>query len=98
MLFTLEFTEIASQKLSLLASNPAYQKEYKASLKALAYLEQNPRHPALRTHKYEVLSRKYGCPVFEAYAQNNTPGAYRIFWHYGPQKDTIRILDIVEHP
>lgn len=98
MLFSLELTETASKKLSFLAGNPVHQKAYKATLKALAYLEQNPKHPGLHTHKYESLSRKYGCPIFEAYAQNNTPGAYRIFWHYGPEKDSIRVLDIVEHP
>jgi len=35
--------------------------------------------------------------VFETYAQNNTPGAYRIFWVYAKQKE-IYILDITPHP
>jgi hypothetical protein len=37
--------------------------------------------------------------MFEAYAQNNTPGAYRIFWHYGPDeasgKKRIPIITII---
>jgi hypothetical protein len=38
--------------------------------------------------------------VFEAYAQNRTPGAYRIFWCYGPDKDKgdITITAITPHP
>lgn len=41
---------------------------------------------------------KYTEDVFESYAQNNTPGAYRIFWHYGPKKKMITILAITPHP
>ena len=37
-------------------------------------------------------------PVFEAYAENQTPGAYRIFWCYGPDKKQITIIAITPHP
>jgi hypothetical protein len=37
--------------------------------------------------------------VFEAYAQNTTPGAYRVFFIHGPdrieRKKRIRVLTIV---
>jgi hypothetical protein len=73
--------------------------------KALGYLELNPRHPGLNTHEFTSLSGVNGEKVFEAYAQNNTPGAYRIFWHYGPdeiegKKPTavITIVAITPHP
>ncbi|MCC2667186.1 MAG: hypothetical protein K0R24_1679 [Gammaproteobacteria bacterium] len=36
--------------------------------------------------------------IFEAYAENNTPAAYRIFWHYGPEKKDITIIAITSHP
>ena len=36
--------------------------------------------------------------IFEAYAENNTPAAYRIFWYYGPNKKEITILAITPHP
>jgi hypothetical protein len=36
--------------------------------------------------------------VFEAYAQNNTPGAYRIFWCYGPAKSELTIITITAQP
>lgn len=40
----------------------------------------------------------FGGDVFESYAQNKTPGAYRIFWTYGPSKAEITILAITPHP
>lgn len=60
----------------------------------------NPRHPGLKTHKYDSLVNPYDPkqPVFEAYAQNQTPGAYRVFWCYGPKRDHITILAITPHP
>jgi hypothetical protein len=60
----------------------------------------NPRHPGLNTDKYDSLTHPYdeSQPVFEAYAQNQTSGAYRVFWCYGPKKDLITILAITPHP
>jgi hypothetical protein len=39
-----------------------------------------------------------GEEVFEAYAENNTSCAYRIFWHYGPSKNEMTIVAITPHP
>ena len=75
--------------------NPGLEKQVK---KALGLLQTNLRHPSLRTHKYESVKGPHGQDVFEAYAQNKTPGAYRIFWCYGPEKDQITILAITAHP
>jgi hypothetical protein len=60
----------------------------------------NPRHPGLKTHKYDSLENPYdaAAPVFEAYAQNRTSGAYRVFWCYGPNKGEITIIAITPHP
>lgn len=60
----------------------------------------NPRHPGLNSHKYDSLEHPYDPKqsVFEAYAQNQTPGAYRVFWCYGPKKNEITILAITPHP
>lgn len=60
----------------------------------------NPRHPGLNTHKYDSLEHphKQGDSVFEAYAQNATPGAYRVFWCYGPNKGDITLIAITPHP
>jgi hypothetical protein len=61
-------------------------------------IEANPRHPSLNTHKFNAMFGPGGEDVFEAYAENNTPGSYRIFWHYGPGKDVITIIAITPHP
>jgi hypothetical protein len=36
--------------------------------------------------------------VFESYVQNRTPGAYRVFWCYGPEQGQITIVAITPHP
>ncbi len=98
MPFSLRFTSEAKANLETLQHNPALQKQWKAVRKALGFLEMNPRHPGLNTHSYSSLAGINGEKVFEAYAENHTPGAYRIFWHYGVGKDTITIIAIVPHP
>jgi hypothetical protein len=97
-MFKLLFTIQASTDLDDLANYPALSKRYKAVRKALGYLETNPRHPGLNTHKYSSLEGPLGEEVFEAYAENKTPGAYRIFWYYGPDKKQITIIAITPHP
>jgi hypothetical protein len=73
---------------------------FKQVYKAIRLLAANPRHPGLHTHEYLSLDHPYekGQKVFGAYAQNNTPGAYRIFWCYGPGKRDLTILAITPHP
>jgi hypothetical protein len=73
---------------------------FKQVSNALARLEQDPRHPGLHTHEYDAIPNPYDKKqkVFEAHAQNKTPGAYRIFWCYGPEKQQITILAITQHP
>lgn len=97
-MFDLLFTDQANADLDGLENDPALAKRLKAVRKALGYLQTNPRHPGLNTHKYTSLSGPIGEEVFEAYAENNTPAAYRIFWYYGPDKQQITILAITPHP
>ena len=96
--FTLLFTDQARIDLNSLEKNKSLLKRLKAVKKTLGYLETNPRHPSLNTHKYTCLNGPRGEEVFEAYAENKTPAAYRIFWYYGPQKKEITILAITPHP
>lgn len=70
----------------------------KAVKKTLDYMKVNLKHPSLHTHKFDELQGPNGETIFESYAQNNTPGAYRIFWFYGPEKKEITILAITPHP
>ena len=95
---SLRFTDQADLDLSALENSPDLAKRFKSVRKALGFLQANPRHPGLNTHKYTSLAGPKGEDVFEAYAENNTPGAYRIFWMYGPGKDVITILAITPHP
>lgn len=97
-MFNLLFTDEAHKDLTILETNQSLLKRLKAVRKALGYLETNPRHPGLNTHKYSSLTGPKGEEVFEAYAENKTPAAYRIFWHYGPKKNEITIIAITPHP
>lgn len=98
MPFELLFTRQASSDMDELEASRTYAKRLKAVQKTLGYLQINPRHPGLNTHKYASLSGPKGEDVFEAYAENNTPGAYRIFWYYGSAKKAITIIAITPHP
>ena len=94
----LRFTPGAEADLKALARNAGLRKRLKPVQKALGQLELSVRHPSLQTHKYQSLKAPHGEDVFEAYAENNTPAAYRIFWHYGPKKGGITIVAISDHP
>jgi hypothetical protein len=74
------------------------QKFFKKLVKALSYLAENPKHNSLASHEIDDLSRKHGIKIFQSYLENNTPGAGRIFWAYGPDKSDITILAIEPHP
>ena len=98
MPFILQFSAEADSQMDDLGRDRAKAKRLKAVNKALALLEFNPRHPGLNTHKFTSMRAPNGEDVFEAYAENNTPGAYRIFWCYGPGKEVITVLAITPHP
>jgi len=74
------------------------EKRYKAVAKALRLLSENPRHPGLQTQPYFSFSGPNKEKVFEAYAEQNTPAAYRIFFYYGPSRGEITIFAITSHP
>lgn len=95
--YSLVFTEDAHQDLLELRNDPSQKGVAKAVIKSLQFMRVNLRHPSLRTHKYDAISGPNGEDVFESYAQNNTPDAYRIFWYYSPLKREI-ILAIIPHP
>ncbi|MBI4406103.1 MAG: hypothetical protein HY537_18230 [Deltaproteobacteria bacterium] len=98
MVFSLKFTDEADSQLKTIEKDKGLEKRLKAVRKALGYLEINPRHQALATHKYSSLQGENGEELFEAYAENQTAAAYRIFWHYGPGKKEITIVAITPHP
>lgn len=92
------FSSTACEDLQTLQQDLSKKKILKAVLKTLGYMETNLRHPSLNAHVFHSLKGPQGQKIFEVYAQQNTPGAYRIFWYYGPDKDVISIISIVPHP
>ncbi|HYX21566.1 MAG TPA: hypothetical protein VFA98_12045 [Thermoanaerobaculia bacterium] len=98
MVFSLHLTDEARANLAELERDSGLGKRLKAVRKTLARLESNPRHPGLRSHKFESLAGPRGEEVFVVYAEQNTPAAYRVFWCYGPDKGQITVLGITSHP
>ena len=92
------FTPQADRDLREIEKNPTKRGILKAVRKTLGLLEINLRHPSLQTHEFTSLKGPNGEKVFEAYAQQKTPGAYRIFWYYGPERNQRTIVAITPHP
>jgi hypothetical protein len=106
MRYKLRFTNTANEQLVNMENNQALRSALKQVRKTLGYLETKIRSKSLQTHEFESLTRRYGKKIFEAYVQQNTPSAYRIFWHYEPDEidnkgiriAIITILAIIPHP
>ena len=81
MKFNIYLTHSARKVLTQLKKDPGKNKDYKAVKKAIVLLSENPKHPGLQTHIYYSIKGPSGEKVFEAYAQQNTPAAYRIFFY-----------------
>lgn len=97
-MFEIFLTDQAREQLNKLKTDKGLSKRYKAVKKAIQFLSQNPRHPGLQTHEFTSLRGPEGEKVFEAYAEQATPAAYRIFWYYGPDENQITIVAITSHP
>jgi len=97
-MFELIFTPQADSDLREIENDPSKKDILKAVRKTLGFMETNLRHPSLNTHEFTSLKGPKGEKVFEAYAQQNTPAAYRIFWYYGPDRKQITIVAITPHP
>jgi len=101
----IKFTPTADEQYTALEDTPSKTAIFMQVRKAIGYLEIDPHHPSLNTHEFTSLTGAHGEKVFEAYAQNNIPSAYRIFWHYGPDETkgekrtpVITIVAITLHP
>ena len=102
----LRFKPPADERLTYLEVSPTHKGILKQVRKILGYLETNLEASSLQIHPHHSLSSRYRIPIFESYAQHDTPGAYRIFWHYGPDEKNgkgkhapvITIVDITPRP
>jgi hypothetical protein len=97
-MFELIFTPQADSDLREIENDPSKKNILKAVRKTLGFMETNLRHPSLNTHEFTSLKEPNGEKVFEAYVQQKTPAAYRIFWYYGPDRKQIAIVTITPHP
>jgi hypothetical protein len=94
----LNFAEEAAEQLLELERDKSKMRIFRAVAKTIDLMQEDLRHPSLNVHEHISLSREKGFKVFESYTQNRTPGAYRVFWRYGPEKNETTIVAIVPHP
>jgi hypothetical protein len=94
----LVFTPQADSDLWEIENDPPKRTILNAVRKTLGLMETNLRHPSLNTHEFTSLKGPNREKVFEAYAQQRTPAAYRIFWYYGPGRKQITLIAITPHP
>jgi plasmid stabilization system protein ParE len=97
-MFKLIFTPQADSDLREIETDPRKKNILKALRRTLGFMETNLRHPSLNTHEFTSLKGPHREKVFEAYVQQKTPAAYRIFWYYSPDKKQITIVAITPHP
>lgn len=97
-MFQIRLTQEAQGRYEYLRNDRGLLKRHKAVQKALQFLKHNPRHPGLQTHKFTSMKGPNGGDVFESYAEQDTPAAYRVFWYYGPAKKQITVISITPHP
>lgn len=64
-----------------------------AAKKTIRLLAENPRHPALKTHKVKGAVGDFAGDVFEAYVSKK----YRMTWEYGPDQGMIALRNIDNH-
>ncbi len=97
-MFDLYWADAANETYTSLKADTSRKKQYKAVKKALKLLANDPRYPSLQSHEFTSLKGPKGEKVWESYAEQNTPRAYRILWYYGPLKGGITIFVITPHP
>lgn len=85
---------MAKGELKYLAQHD--QRKHDRVKRALGFLEHDPKHKSLQVHPFQSKKGPKGEKVWTAYAEQKTPAAYRIFFHYLPNY-TIFIVAITPH-
>jgi len=96
--FALAYTDEALRVLDDLTKPPTPPSSRKSRRHCGCSRDVGPSHPGLNSHKYQSLTGPNGEDVWESYIENRTPGAWRIWWLYGPTPDTLTILSLGPHP
>lgn len=88
MAYELHFSRMAADTLNrLMTGGPATAAKLRKVRKALALLECDPQYPGLRSHRYQNFPGIEKEKVWDSYIENRTPGAWRIYWMYGPNEE-----------
>lgn len=87
MAYELRFAPAAAEVLAALANggNATLAKLRKVR-KALGMLQADPTYPGLHSHLYQHFPGLEKGKVWDSYVENRTPGAWRIYWMYGPNE------------
>ena len=96
----IRLTKDAEFQLAALEADPAQQKRFRKVRKALGCLQVDRQYPSLCVHKLKSISHRMAdgekVDVWEAYVENNTPGAWRIIYHLG-HSGVLEVIAIVPH-
>lgn len=93
MPFVLRFTKEAVRTLEDLKRRD--ERKYRKVGRCLVKIAADPRSPGLNSHLIRSMTCPEGRPVWESYVENNTPGAWRVFWCYGPDEPEVPIITVI---
>ena len=96
MNYSLRYLPPAENTFSQLARKDVTK--HRRVVKCLRMLAQDPKYGALNSHKYASKSGPNGEEVWESYVENNSPSAWRVFWHYGPGQGVITVVSDTPPP
>lgn len=96
--FDLVVSELAERQIHDLKHKLHDGVRLRKVLAALEQLEVDPNHPGLRSKVYARKQRRGGePPLVQSYVEDQTAGAWRILWEYGPQPHQITVLAVSKH-
>jgi hypothetical protein len=83
----LRFAPPAAETLRKLgAGGKATAVKLKKVRRALGLLQSHPMYPGLHSHLYRHFPGLEKDKVWDSYVENHAPGAWRIYWMYGPNE------------
>ncbi|MGH3679683.1 MAG: hypothetical protein ACRDT2_05395 [Natronosporangium sp.] len=85
MAYQLRFAPAAAETLARLERRGSVAKLKKVR-KALGLLQTDPMYPGLHSHRYHLFPGLEKDKIWDSYVENRTPGAWRIYWMYGPDE------------
>lgn len=99
-MYQLRFTDDAMETLQRLQDGGrTTEVKLKKVRKALGLLQHDPRYPGLHSHEYESFPGHEREKIWDSYVENRTPGAWRIYWQYGPDEkngdDAVPVITVL---